>query len=281
MPRDGQRKFYFMKGDGKLESQSPCNTYIQCNLKPKTPNLSNLTEYQKVQPFVIKLFKKTREMLEKGAIKEESYCKEQFVTHLCLVSKNNGGERPGINEVSSRLMMYLNIFIPSKHFKMERLHLLKKTLRKSDYLCKFNLKEAYVCVPIEKTVDDIFTFQVGQLPVRIPLSVFWTWSSPKVVYKTNESASLHPLQIVIKNSSIPRCFSDTRENFGRKILSRDTVTYLVQDLGFVKNLKKSVLHPTQGIEFLGMITDLVEMTVYLSQKVELISKMCQDILSME
>ena len=135
--------------------------------------------------------------------------------------------------------------------------------------------------PIEKTVDDIFTFQVGHLPVRIPLSVFWTWSSPKVVYKTNESASLHPLQIVIKNSSIPRCFSDTRENFGRKILSRDTVTYLVQDLGFVKNLKKSVLHPTQGIEFLGMITDLVEMTVYLSQKVELISKMCQDILSME
>ena len=59
------------------------------------------------------------------------------------------------------------------------------------------------------------------------------------------------------------------------------MTYLVQDLGFVKNLKKSVLHPTQGIEFLGMITDLVEMTVYLSQKVELISKMCQDILSME
>ena len=120
------------------------------SLKPKTPNLSNLTEYQKVQPFVIKLFKKTREMLEKGAIKEESYCKEQFVTHLCLVSKNNGGERPGINEVSSRLIMYLNIFIPYKHFKMERLHLFKKTLRKSDYLCKFNLKEAYVCVPLKK-----------------------------------------------------------------------------------------------------------------------------------
>ena len=122
------------------------------SLKPKKPNLSNLTEYQKVQPFVIKLFKETREMLEKSAIKEESYYKEQFVTHLCLVPKNDGEERPGINEVSSKLIMYLNIFHihTLQTFQMERLHLLEKTLRKSDYLCKFNLKEVYVCVPLKK-----------------------------------------------------------------------------------------------------------------------------------
>ena len=44
--------------------------------------------------------------------------------------------------------------------------------------------------------------------------MFWTWSSPKVVYKINKSASLHPSQIVYKNNSIPRGFSNTRENFG-------------------------------------------------------------------
>ena len=57
------------------------------------------------------------------------------------------------------------------------------------------------------------------------------------------------------------------------ILSRDTVIYLLQNLGFVINLKKSVLHPTQSIEFLVIIMDLVEMTVSLPQEqVESISK---------
>ena len=66
------------------------------------------------------------------------------------------------------------------------------------------------------------------------------------------------------------------------ILSRDTVIYLLQNLGFVINLKKSVLHPTQSIEFLVIIMDLVEMTVSLPQEqVESISKRYhQDILSM-
>ena len=50
------------------------------------------------------------------------------------------------------------------------------------------------------------------------------------------------------------------------ILSRDTVIYLLQNLGFVINLKKSVLHPTQIIEFLGMIIHSVEMTVPLPQE---------------
>ena len=50
-------------------------------------------------------------------------------------------------------------------------------------------------------------------PVQIPLSVFWTWSSPTVVYKINKSASLHPSQIVYKNNSIPQRLSNIRENF--------------------------------------------------------------------
>ena len=66
------------------------------------------------------------------------------------------------------------------------------------------------------------------------------------------------------------------------VLSRDTVVCLLQNLGFVINLKKSVLHPTQRTEFLGMIIDSVEMTVSLPQeKLESISKRCQDTLSMQ
>ena len=45
------------------------------------------------------------------------------------------------------------------------------------------------------------------------------------------------------------------------------MTYLLQNLGFVMNLKKSVFHPTQRTEFLEMIKDSVEVTVPLPQEV--------------
>ena len=62
------------------------------------------------------------------------------------------------------------------------------------------------------------------------------------------------------------------------ILNRDAVIYLLKNLGYVINLKKSLFHPIQRIEFLGMIIDLAEMTVSLSEeKVESIYKRFQDI----
>ena len=166
--------------------------------KPKTPDLLNLSNYQKVHPFVKTLFKETREnfplagrlkyflknwekvtnnstilsivkgysidfvetpyqprtaikaklnqvqekpvpqevkeMMEKDPIREEIHCKDQFVSHLSLVSKKDGGQRPVID------VKELNTFIPYKYFKMEGLHLLKEILERGDYLCKWTSK---------------------------------------------------------------------------------------------------------------------------------------------
>ena len=56
----------------------------------------------------------------------------------------------------------------------------------------------------------------------------------------------------------------------------------LQNLRFAIYLKESVLHPAQRIELLWMIIDSVEMAVFLPQeKVESISRRCQDVLSME
>ena len=43
-----------------------------------------------------------------------------------------------------------------------------------------------------------------------------------------------------KNNSIPRRISDVRKNCGAKILRRDIVIYLLQNLEFIINLRKSV-----------------------------------------
>ena len=48
-------------------------------------------------------------------------------------------------------------------------------------------------------------------------------------------------------------------------IARDTLIFLLQHLGFVINVKKSVLTPAKKIEFLGIIIDSVKMEMSLSE----------------
>ena len=50
------------------------------------------------------------------------------------------------------------------------------------------------------------------------------------------------------------------------LMARDTVILLLQQLGFVLNLKKLVLTPTQRIEFLGVTVDSLIMSLSLPEK---------------
>ena len=135
---------------------------------------------------------------------------------------------------------------------------------------------------IEQRVKKICTCRMGGFPVQIPLSVFWTWSSPNLFAKLIKVPVSILRKLYIRIIVYLDDFLILGKTLQETILSRDTVIYLLQNLGFVKKLKKSVLHPTQRIEFLGMIIDSVEITVSLSQENgESISKRCQDKLSMQ
>lgn len=61
--------------------------------------------------------------------------------------------------------------------------------------------------------------------------------------------------------------------------ARDTLIFLLQNLGFLINLKKSEFQPTQHIQFLGVEIDSVSMIVSLPQeKVQKIVCQCQQML---
>ena len=63
------------------------------------------------------------------------------------------------------------------------------------------------------------------------------------------------------------------------LMTRDTVIFLLQQLGFVLNLKKSVLTPTRRIEFLGVTVDSLIMTLSLPEKkLSKFQKQCQELL---
>ena len=50
------------------------------------------------------------------------------------------------------------------------------------------------------------------------------------------------------------------------LMVRDTLTFLIQNLSFMINLKKSFLYPVKQIEFLGLILDTEKMSLVLSEK---------------
>ena len=50
------------------------------------------------------------------------------------------------------------------------------------------------------------------------------------------------------------------------LIARDTVIFLLQQLGFVLNLKKSVLTPTHKVDFLKLTVDSLIMTLSLPEK---------------
>ena len=64
------------------------------------------------------------------------------------------------------------------------------------------------------------------------------------------------------------------------MMSRDTLIFVLQNLGFVINFQKSVLNPSHQIQFLGVEIDSFSMIVSLPiQKKEQIISQCQDLLN--
>ena len=64
-----------------------------------------------------------------------------------------------------------------------------------------------------------------------------------------------------------------------KLMARDTIIFLLQQLEFVLNLKKSVLTPTQRTDLLMMTADPLIMTLSLPErKVSRVQKKCLELL---
>ena len=91
-------------------------------------------------------------MLEKGSISKVCHSKGEFLSSLFLISKKGGVNRPVIN------LKDLNRVILYKYFKMEGLHCLKYVLQKGDYMCKVDLKDAYLKVPLHKDSRKLVRF---------------------------------------------------------------------------------------------------------------------------
>ena len=85
-----------------------------------------------------------KKVLKKGAIEVVEHTENQFLSNIFTVPKKDGTRRPVID------LRQLNQFVKKVPFKMEDLTQIPSVLQKGDFLCKIDLQDAYLSIPVTK-----------------------------------------------------------------------------------------------------------------------------------
>lgn len=188
-----------------------------------------------------------RQMLDKGAILIVSNPGPGggFVSTIFLVKKKEKGWRPVIN------LRLLNFFLVYRHFKMEGIHLLRDILQEKDWLIKLDLKDAYFTIPmdpeLQKNLRFIWrgvTYQFRCLPFGISSA---PWCFTKILRPVVASLRRRGVRLIIYLDDI-LLMSQSQEEL---LLHMRWTVELLERLGFIISVEKSVMTPSQSLEFLG------------------------------
>ena len=197
-----------------------------------------------------------------------------LISSIFLVDKKDGGHRPVIN------LKNLNSFVNFQHFKMEGIHMLRDLLKKGDFMVKLDLKDAYFTVPVWKGHQKFLRFIWKETLWEFACLPFGLASAPRTFTKI-----MKPVVATLRNLGIRLIIylddllilADS-EQAARLHLA--TAMNLLESLGFIINLKKSVLTPVQTIEFLGMSVDSVTLCLALPRdKVRSIRRECEGLIA--
>ena len=176
----------------------------------------------------------------------------------------------------------VKLFHNAPHFKMEGIHTLKSLLQKGDWLVKIDLKDTYFSVPISKEQRKFLCFQFRDRFYQFNCLPFGLASAPWVFTKT-----LKPIAALGRELGIRLIvyIDDILLMAETKEKARDQASgliYLLQCLGFTVNMEKTVLDPSQYLEFLGFMVDTIKMELSLpAQKIKKIWAESRQILEAE
>lgn len=180
---------------------------------------------------------------------------------MFLVDKRDSKEkRPVVN------MRALSPFVHSPHFKMEGLAVARDLIEEGDWFSRVDLKDAYLHVPLHPLIRPWFRYRLLGKVYQWRTIPFGFRDSPRMFQKLVIEA-LTPLReqglrliiylddILLISSSHLQCVEEVNKLVGRLL-----------ELGFVINLKKSELVPSQQKVFLGTEIDSRAMSFSLPQE---------------
>ena len=130
-------------------------------------------------------------------------------------------------------------------------------------MVKIDLKDAYWHILIHQDSRKLLRFRWDKKLYEMRVLAFGVGPGPRIftkllkvsdyLKKTNDKISLDDLLIMGKSIE-------------ETLQARDSVLYIFQQLGFTTNWERSVLQPTQEVEFLSMNLNSATMTVWLPQE---------------
>jgi hypothetical protein len=206
-----------------------------CQLRTPSNAVHNLEDQKLIQEEV-------QSMIQKSAI-EKTQKRGGFISNIFLVPKKDGGQRPVIN------LKALNAFVETQHFKMEGVNNLK------DFM-----------IPICQNQRKFLKFPVDGHVYQFKCLPFGLACAPWVFTKTLRpvAAQLRQLgmRLIVYIDDI-LVLAESQRKAQEHLLG---LVYLLENLGFVINKEKSILDPTQEIEFLGFVINSKTLELSLPQR---------------
>ena len=225
---------------------------IQEGLKMKfleEPKANSVEEYYLNNQDNLILEKEVKVMLQSKLAIEECYGEKGIVSPLFVIPKPGGKKRPVWDGT------HINSYLVKEHFKMESLLTVRELLKRGDFMCTIDIKDAYFHIPIHQEFRNYLQFRWKGKLYRFRCLPFGISIAPRVFTKLMrtvvERLRLMNIRLVIFIDDIlvighskEQCQQDSN-----KILK------MLITLGWTINWEKSNLIPTQTIQFLGMKID--------------------------
>ena len=180
-----------------------------------------------------------------------------FTSPVFLRKKASGQWRLILN------LKLLNNCLSPPHFKMEGIQCVQYVITQKDYMTKIDLKDAYLTVAVHMKSRQYLQFEWENTLYQYITMPFGLSIAPFVFTKTLKRPitllRLWGVRLIVYLDDILIAGPSTETTS----LHTNWVIRLLSQLGFVINHKKSILNPTQEIEFLGLLVNTTTMTLKL------------------
>ncbi|XP_026685949.1 uncharacterized protein LOC113471193 [Diaphorina citri] len=189
-----------------------------------------------------------REMPRNGTLKEAD-CSMGFLSRLFLVPKGDGATRPILN------LKRLNLFLATKSFRLINHQRIPSFLQRGDFMIKVDLSQAYFQVPVKEAHQRFLALSYEGKTLVMTCLPFGLASAPQAFSSlSNWVASLlreRGMRVVVYLDDF--CLVH-QSPLVLKVQGEQAVS-LLQELGWLVNLSKSQLTPSQALQFLGLMWD--------------------------
>jgi hypothetical protein len=179
-----------------------------------------------------------------------------FTSPLLLVRKKSGKYRPCLD------LRHLNKFVPHQKFKMEGLKQLRDMIQEGDFMTSIDLQDGYLHVPVSPASQKYLQFSWKNRFYRFTCLPFGLCSAPLVFTKL-----LRPIvqELRAKGVRLMAYLDDIiilSSSYQESVRNTQLVREALERRGWVINLEKSSLTPSQTLEYLGFLLDSVKMQIF-------------------